>query len=416
MTEPIRFGTDGVRGPAGAFPLDADGSARIGRAVAAWQGPGHDVVVGRDTRDSGPAIVDALISGLVAGGARVLDAGVLPTAAVSCAVAARATTDPDAVGVMVTASHNPWQDNGVKVLDRGGGKLLDPGPLGRWLDSAPEPGGGSLAPLPAPLAPWRAALPDVDLTGLHVLLDCANGAAWDCAPAALRDRGARLTLRGCQPDGRNINAGVGSLHPPTDLGDADLALCLDGDADRVVIVDRRHGVLDGDDILWLLSQQVEGQVVGTVMSNGGLEAALRGRLVRTAVGDRFVAMGMAEHGARLGGEPSGHILLADGPPTACGLTTALRVLQAAVDGSGRPVLPLPLSGWTRWPQVRHNLRRDVRQRPLPPSIAAADVARDDGCRVLVRASGTEPVVRVMVEGRDAARARRHCDRIVEELT
>ncbi|RME24976.1 MAG: phosphoglucosamine mutase [Deltaproteobacteria bacterium] len=412
----IRFGTDGVRGPAGRFPLDAAGSFRIGRAVAAWIGAGHEVVLGRDTRESGPDIAEALTAGLVAGGARVLDAGVLPTAAVSCAVAARARRDPDAVGVMVTASHNPWRDNGIKVLDRGGGKLLDPAPLGRWLEDAPEPGGGTVEPLPDPLAPWLAALPSIDLSGLHILLDCAHGAAAGCAPDALRARGARLRLRGCAPDGRNINEGVGSLHPPADLGDADLAICLDGDADRVVLVDRRHGVLDGDDILWLLSRTIPGTVVGTVMTNGGLGAALGDRLVRTPVGDRFVAMAMQQHRALLGGEPSGHILLADGPPTACGLTTALRVLQASADDAGRPTLPLPVSGWTRWPQARHDLRRDVRQAPLPPSIAAARAATADGYRVLVRPSGTEPVVRIMVEGPDADRAARHCAHIAEELS
>ncbi len=403
---PIRFGTDGIRGPAGRFPMDAEGMGRIGRAVAAWAGPGQVVILGRDTRQSGPELAAALVAGLVEGGVLVRDGGVMPTAAVSCAVHAHGA----AGGVVLTASHNPWQDNGVKVIDRGGGKLLDTAPLARWLDDAPTPGGGDCQPLPDPLGPWTAALPQPDLRGLHVLLDCAHGAAAHVAPGLLQALGARLTLRGCDPDGRNINDGVGSLHPPA-LDGQDLGVCLDGDADRLLMLDAAHGELDGDDLLWLLSRRSAGPVIGTVMSNGGLEEALGGRLHRTPVGDRYVAAAMLEQGADLGGEPSGHMLLAGGPPTSCGLYTALAVLAASAGPDGRPRLPLDLSGWARWPQVRHNVRSDKGLDGLT-SVAAA---RGAGLRVLVRYSGTEPVVRVMVEGRDLDLAHQHADAIVQEL-
>ncbi|MCB9777756.1 MAG: phosphoglucosamine mutase [Alphaproteobacteria bacterium] len=416
----IRFGTDGIRGPADVFPLDAEGMRRIGRAVAAWarslqatgadRGPGSgQLVLGRDPRESGPRLADALIAGLVDGGMVVLDGGVMPTAAVSCAVAAR----PGAIGAMLTASHNPWQDNGVKVMVPGGGKLLDPAPVQDRLSDPPAPGGGRVAVLADPLGPWRAALPEVDLHGMTVLFDGAHGATAACGPAALRALGATVVERGCAPDGRNINDGVGALHPPADLQGADLAICLDGDGDRLQLVDADGQGLDGDDLLWLLDDG--GPVVGTVMSNAGLDGALGGRLVRAPVGDRFVAMAMAEHGARIGGEPSGHMLLAGGPPTSCGLYTALAVLARHADAEGRPRLPLPRDGWTRWPQAGSKVPAEGPRRDLD-ALTSVQAARGAGLRVVVRYSGTEPVVRIMVEARDADLAAHHVACIRQELT
>lgn len=407
---PIRFGTDGVRGPAGQWPLVPEGMQRLGRAIAAWAGeqaPSPVLVLGRDPRDSGPALAQALTEGLTQGGATVLDGGIMPTPAVSCAVAACGA----AGGVVLTASHNPWQDNGIKVLAPGGGKLLDPRPVERWLDQAPRPGGGRVQPLVDPLEPWLRAMPALDLSGLRVLFDGAHGATALAGPRVLEQRGATLVLRGCAPTGRNVNAGVGALHPPDDLLGCDLGILLDGDGDRLLLIDPVHGPLDGDDLLWLLAGAESGPVVGTVMANAGLEAALDGRLVRVPVGDRFVAQAMAETGARVGGEPSGHLLIAGGPPTSCGLFTALSVLAATAGADGRPRLPLPVGGWTRWPQAR----ADVRREGLPAHLAAADAARGAGLRVLVRASGTEPVVRVMVEGPDRTQAQSWCSRVVAEL-
>jgi len=405
----IRFGTDGIRGPAGSWPLDEDGARGIGAAIARWARVGDEaplVIVGRDTRESGPALVAAMLEGLSRGGARALDGGVMPTAAVSCAVEAHGAQ----AGVVITASHNPWRDNGVKVLAPGGGKLLDPDPLEQELRSpGPDHPGGSIEPLADPLGPWLASLPRLDLTGLLLLVDAAHGAASQCAPAALESMGARLVRVGCAPDGRNINDQVGALHPPTELHGAALGICLDGDGDRLTMLVPGHGPLDGDDLLYLLDDG--GPVVGTVMSNAGLEAALQGRLIRTPVGDRHVALAMAEHDARVGGEPSGHLILAGGPPTSCGLYTALAVLARHADAQGRPRLPLPVDGWTRWPQARRN----VAVRAPTVEVEAASQARAAGMRVLVRASGTEALVRVMVEGRDALLVEEAADRIAAAL-
>ena len=373
--KPIRFGTDGIRGPAGEWPLTAEGARRIGGAVARWSG--GPVVVGWDTRESSPWIADAVLQGIVHAGGVGLRAGVLPTPALSCAVVGRA-----AAGVMITASHNLWQDNGVKVVGRDGRKVFDPTPIEAAIGGA-EPGGGRVEDLADAARAWRASLPHVDLHGQSILIDCAHGAATNHAPAFLESLGARVTRRGCAPDGRNINDGVGALHPPSEIS-ADLAICLDGDGDRVALVDSVRGLLDGDDLLYFLA--AEGPVVGTVMTNGGLEKALGpGRLIRAPVGDRFVAEAMAASGATIGGEPSGHLLFADGLPTSCGLYTALRAL--AVPWGDK---------FHRLPQVTRNVR-------ATEVGAAEEIARAEqaGHRVIVRKSGTEPVVRVMVEGEQA---------------
>lgn len=387
MSAPIRMGTDGVRGPAGVWPLDEAGLRRIGRAVAEIaRGP---VVVGWDTRESSPALADALVRGLIAGGAPAWRAGVLPTPALSAAVAALGAS----AGAMITASHNPWMDNGVKVVGPDGAKTPDEAALEAALDAdlSDAPQAAEVKDLVDPTAPWRARLPKLDLRGLRVLLDCANGAASTVAPQVLADLGATLTLRGVSPDGRNINDGCGALHPPRDLGDADLAICLDGDADRLTLVDPARGALDGDDLLWMLAAEAPDRpVVGTLMSNGGLGAALGGRLIRVPVGDKHVHEGMVRAGAPLGGEPSGHTLFADGLPTACGLYTALRVLQG-----GWPLGPR-LQGWTRWPAAR----RDVRRRVDVGALRSPRQAEEAGNRVLVRLSGTEALTRVLVEGPD----------------
>lgn len=408
--ESIRFGTDGVRGPAGRFPIDEEGARRLGGAVAAWARPATGgvarVVVGGDTRQSSPSLIEAVARGLAQGGAIAQVGGVMPTAAVSCAVVAAGAE----AGVIVTASHNPAADNGLKVVDGEGGKRFDPAPLEALLNGPSRTApGGRIEALPDPLGPWRAAMPRLDLSGLTILLDCAHGAAAGVAPALLVDMGARVLRRGDAPDGHNINAGVGALHPPDDLQGCDLAICLDGDGDRLALVLPQAGLLDGDDLLWLLDDG--GPIVGTVMSNGGLEQALRGRLHRTPVGDRFVAQAMASLGAGVGGEPSGHMMLRGGPPTSCGLYTALAVLNRHAAADGRPRLPLPTGGWRRWAQAR----QDVRTTRAPEGLRSPAQAEAEGLRVLVRRSGTEPLVRVMVEGQDPSLARRWAERIATEL-
>ena len=387
MSPPIRFGTDGVRGPVGTWPITSAGAEAIGLGIATWV-HGGTVFVGRDTRESGPELIQAMIRGLTLGGSTAVRLGILPTAAVSAAVA----SDEDAVaGVMVTASHNPWADNGIKVLDGAGEKLTDSEPLLACIASPLAQASGEATDHPDPLAAWTSSLPQVDLSGRIILLDAAHGAGSITSLDALEAAGAQVRSVGVSPNGRKINEGVGSMHPPTDLQGCDFAICLDGDADRLVMVDPHHGVLDGDDLLWILAQATDGPIVGTVMSNGGLEEALAGRLVRTDVGDANVHAEMVRIGAMLGGEPSGHIMIQGGMPTSDGLYTALRVLQAAQGG------PLPIGGWKRWPQAKQN----VRGVGLDPNLDAIHSAQESGHRVLVRASGTEPVVRVMVEGPQA---------------
>jgi len=284
MTRSIRFGTDGVRGPAGEWPLDTEGAKQIGFGIGLWTNGGC-VHIGRDTRISGPALERALIEGLIAGGTTVKTLGVVPTAAVSASVADDSTAQ---AGVMITASHNAWPDNGIKVVDSNGYKLIDPSALVQHFAPPPPSGSGQVLVHPTPLDAWNAELPNVDLSGLKILLDAAHGASSMAAAHALQERGARLTLIGCAPDGKNINENVGAMHPPTDLKGCDLGICLDGDGDRLVLVHPSRGFLDGDDLLWMLAQKTSGPIIGTVMTNGGLEEALGGRLRRTSVGDAKV--------------------------------------------------------------------------------------------------------------------------------
>jgi len=400
---PIRFGTDGVRARVGDWPITPEGAHRIGLGVGAQavdaQGVGAVVFIGRDPRASGQQLADALARGLSEAGAQALHLGVVPTAAVSCAVHAREA----AGGVMVTASHNPAHDNGIKVLAAGGGKLSKAAAadLEARFESPPTlRAGGAVGGVDAPLAPWEKWLPQVDLSGLTLMVDAAHGAGHACAARALEARGARVVKRGCSPDGHNINDGVGALHPPSaDLvgeSGAQLAICLDGDADRVLFVDPTHGVLDGDDLLWMMAARIDGPVVGTVMSNGGLGAALEDRLLRSKVGDANVAALMRTAGARLGAETSGHVLFDDGMPTGDGLYAALRLLKAT-GTEGVAQLPLPSAGWTRWPVEKTNIRFRGPRVPLSALTTQAD-AEAAGNRTVVRYSGTEPKLRILVEG------------------
>jgi len=380
---PIRFGTDGLRGPAGQWPLNEDGAATVGLALAGLLGGAERaplIFIGRDTRESGPALSAALARGLAAGGARAIDAGVLPTAALSALVPARGA----AGALMVTASHNAWPDNGVKVLGPDGRKFTESSALEAIFDQMPFTAHGELPPAappidPDPLGPWRAAMPRPDLRGLRLLIDCAHGAAVEAAPPVLEALGATLVRRGCA-----------------------LAICLDGDADRISLVDAEAGLLDGDDLLWLLAGHGQGPVCGTVMSNGGLDAAMAGRLRRSAVGDQSLWLEMLESGAPIGAEPSGHVLFIDGLPTGDGLYAALRALGAVVDGTGRPRLPLPVGGWQRWAQASRKVPSG--SRPSLDRLRAVAEAEAAGMRVVVRYSGTEPLLRILVEGPAAPEA------------
>ncbi|HSB36720.1 MAG TPA: phosphoglucosamine mutase [Thermoanaerobaculia bacterium] len=418
------FGTDGIRGEAGVPPLDGGTVSRVGAALGdSLRVPGRPepvrVVVGGDTRESTGSIVAALTGGLAATGARVAYAGVVPTPAVAWLVTA---LDLDA-GISVSASHNPWRDNGIKLFSPKGRKLPDE------VEAAIE----CRIDASVPAAP-RAASPDPALArlyvhhlagslphrldGLTVVLDAANGAAFEIAPAAFRAAGARVVTLAASPDGRNINERCGALHPEAMARavvahGADLGLALDGDADRIVLADGSGRLLDGDDVLYLWTHELiresrkPAAVVGTVMSNFGLERALSAlgvALLRAPVGDRYVVEEMEKRGALLGGEPSGHLIRSDLTTTGDGTLTGLH-LAALVAASGKPLASQPRFDHT--PQVLKNVR--VRERvplaeapALGRAVAEAERCLDGAGRILVRYSGTEPLLRIMVEGPDAA--------------
>ena len=414
------FGTDGIRGKAGIYPLDPATVSRIGAALASSLRDGGrsgplTVVIGCDTRVSSPGIVAALAGGLRAAGAEVRFAGVVPTPAVAHLVRA---VGADA-GISVSASHNPWPDNGIKVFSSEGKKLPDAveAAIERRIATA-----AAVAPLDLPEDPALADLYETHLVatlparldGLRVVLDCANGAAFRIAPEVFRRAGAEVVPLSVSPDGHNINEECGALHPQAMAkavvsAGADLGLALDGDADRAMLADNEGRVLDGDDVLhlWALELEREGKkpetVVGTVMSNWGLEEALvsRGiRLVRAPVGDRYVVEEMERYGTLLGGEQSGHLIRADLSTTGDGTLTGLHV-AAAVAATGVPLAAGPRL--VRAPQVLLNVkvREKVPFERIPgfPGLMTSAEERIAGSgRVLVRYSGTELLARVMVEG------------------
>lgn len=423
------FGTDGLRGKAGAFPLDPASVERLGREVgrrAAASG-GKTIVVGGDTRRSTPEIVSTLCSGIAESGCAPARAGIVPTPAVAELVVALSA----AAGISVSASHNPWQDNGIKIFGPDGKKwadeeeasleqmLLDSraadGATGRRGDGAnPPEADPALAETYVSLL--LSKIP-ARLDDLHVVVDAGNGAAYRVGPEALRRAGARVTAMNDRPDGKNINAGCGALHPEgmarsTRETGAAMGVAFDGDADRSIFSDETGRVLDGDDVLWIAASAWKregtlppGGVVGTIMSNWGLEAALAREEIpfaRAAVGDRNVGRLMEERGAGLGGETSGHILLPFSP-AGDGILTALLV-AAITAAAGRKLSPLATLEKT--PQQLRNVRV-ARRLPIEevPAIGRA-IARAKGVlaergRVFLRYSGTEPLLRILVEGFDA---------------
>lgn len=413
----IRFGTDGVRGEAGVGPLSAEAVLRLGAAVGAQLGEGARVLIGRDSRPSGPALSAALAAGLMAAGADVADAGLLPTAAVACAVARGGFS----AGAVISASHNPPADNGVKLLGADGCKL--PTASLRALEQAlasgapPAPRFGETIALRDPAAPYLDALgdafADAGLVGMRVLVDCARGAGCATGPALLRRLGVEVIAVNDAPDGARINVGCGALAPESNAATvreagAELAICLDGDADRAILLDADGNRVDGDAVMLMCARErhrrgalAGGLVVGTLMSNLGLERALAAdgmTLLRAAVGDAHVAAMMDERGAVIGGEESGHLLFRDGDfPWGDGLHTALQAMRV-MRASGQSLAELAVL--RRFPQARRNLQ--VREKPPLESIDGlreleAEVAAG-GLRTLVRYSGTEKLARVLVEG------------------
>jgi phosphoglucosamine mutase len=422
------FGTDGVRGRVGVSPITADFILRLGRAVGTVLAANDKraVVIGKDTRISGYMFESALEAGLAAAGANVLLLGPMPTPA----VAYLTRTLYACAGIVISASHNPYEDNGFKFFSADGEKLPDEveqaieaevnkpfltvdssrlGKAARVDDAA-----GRYIEFCKGTVPFGTLL-----TGLRVVLDCANGSTYRVAPAALRELGAKVHVIGNEPDGMNINDRCGSTHPRAmqdevkRLG-ADVGIALDGDGDRVVMADANGELVDGDELLYVIASarksdgRLPGGVVGTVMTNFGLELALAEMgipFLRTAVGDRHIHRALIEHGWTLGGETSGHLLSLDRTSTGDGIVSALQILEVMVR-SGKSLQTLR-QGMQKFPQTMINVpvSADAQER-LSGSVRISEAVRqveselNGRGRVILRPSGTEPLIRVTLEGAD----------------
>ncbi len=423
------FGTDGIRGTANRWPMTAEVALALGRAAGQYfRGgrPPHRVVIGKDTRLSGYMLEPALTAGFVSAGMDVMLVGPIPTPG----IAYLTRTLRCDVGVMISASHNPFEDNGIKLFGPDGHKLSDAveAEIERLMagldgDGLAEPHAlGRARRLEDARGRYienlkRSVPRDLDLAGLVVVVDCAHGAAYHIAPDLLFELGAEVVRLGTEPNGLNINLDCGATAPERLRAEvrrhgADLGIALDGDADRVVLVDERGEIVDGDRVLaliagvWLREGRLRGgAVAATVMSNMGLERHLAGlglQLVRTRVGDRYVLEAMRARGLNLGGEQSGHVIMTDYATTGDGLLAALQV-AAVMRREGRPLSELA-HVWEAWPQRLENVRgagRETLERPrVRAAVAEAEARLGDRGRVLVRPSGTERVVRVMVEAED----------------
>jgi phosphoglucosamine mutase len=438
---PRLFGTDGVRGVAGASPLDPPTIARLGAAIVRVRpfARAARLVVGRDTRESGEWIERELARGAASEGAHVTSAGILPTPGVAYLAGA---LDFD-LGVVISASHNSYQDNGIKVFSGRGEKFGESEERAveavmadhAWSVSASAAPSLELRDFVEPyLAHVRRLLPTPGaLSGARIAVDMANGATTATGRRLLEALGFEVVALGDAPDGRNINLACGSTHP-ANLAAAVIAhkcrmgVAFDGDGDRAIFVDHRGHLVDGDAVLLLLglSYQRQGRlagdtVVATVMSNIGLEIALRDRgitLVRTPVGDKYVMEAMLRHGYVIGGEQSGHVILAEHLFTGDGLATTLAVLRVMAE-TGRELADL-VAELKTFPQTLVNVRvRDKRPVESVPEIAAAmarvDAAQGGRGRLLVRYSGTEPLLRVMIEGEDQASVQAWAEEIAEAV-
>jgi phosphoglucosamine mutase len=423
------FGTDGIRGQANRFPMTAEIAMRVGMAAGLSFRRGnhrHRVVIGKDTRRSGYMIENALVAGFCAAGMDVVLLGPMPTPAVAM-LAKSLRAD---LGVMISASHNAYQDNGIKLfgpdgyklsddIERQIEKLIDSNMEGRLAGSESLGGAKRIDGVNDRYIEYaKRTLPgNISLSGMRVAIDCANGAAYRVAPAALWELGAEVIAIHDEPDGFNINRECGSTDPSALIRKvrevrADIGIALDGDADRMVIVDEKGDVIDGDQIMALIAQswQAGGRLAGdgivaTVMSNLGLERyldALSLKLHRTRVGDRYVVEHMRAHGHNVGGEQSGHIILSDFTTTGDGLVSALQVL-ACVQQEGRPASEV-CRRFEPVPQLLRNVRvngsKILDSAPVRKAIAEAESRLGAQGRLLIRKSGTEPLIRVMAEGDD----------------
>jgi len=439
------FGTDGVRGRANVHPMTAEMALRIGAAAGRYfrrdGSAAHRVVIGKDTRLSGYMFENALTAGFTSTGMNVLLLGPVPTPAVGLLTHSMRAD----VGVMISASHNPAEDNGIKFFGPNGFKLSDAAEAEIEALAAAE-----IRPAEASNIGRAKRIDDgrfryVErvkssfpakrrLDGLKIVVDCANGAAYRAAPEVLWELGAEVIPIGVSPNGFNINDGCGSTAPDAAaeavrVNGADLGICLDGDADRLIILDETGAVADGDQIMGLFARRFadEGRLAGntlvaTVMSNLGLERMLAEQgiaLHRTPVGDRYVVEAMREHGFNLGGEQSGHIVMTDHATTGDGLMAALQFLAAMVE-SGKPASELAHQ-FDRCPQILENVRYGAGQDPLSDAavikaIADAEQRLEGKGRLLIRKSGTEPLIRVMAECEDQTILREVVDQVAGTVT
>ncbi len=435
------FGTDGIRGLVGEFPITPDFVMKLGWAagkVLAKQGT-RKVLIGKDTRISGYMLESALEAGLSAAGIKAVLLGPMPTPAVAYLTRAfRAEA-----GVVISASHNPYYDNGIKFFSQDGTKLPDEVELEieaeldqpmSCVESAKLGKASRIDDAPGRYIEYcKSSFPgELSLDGLKIVLDCAHGATYHIAPSVFRELGAEVIAMGCTPDGLNINAGVGSTEPEALVArvlaeQADLGIAFDGDGDRVMMVDQAGYLIDGDESSYMIARdqrargKLSGGVVGTLMSNLGLELALQELEVpfcRAKVGDRYVMEMLKERGWRLGGENSGHVIHLDHATTGDGIVAALQVLQAMMHQ--RCDLQTLRSGMRKFPQVLVNVRFTASQDPTLDADVLAEVARAESelagrGRILLRKSGTEPLIRVMVEGEDAALVNSLAQRIADRV-
>ncbi|GAA6174900.1 phosphoglucosamine mutase [Sulfitobacter pacificus] len=439
------FGTDGVRGTANIHPMTPEMALRIGAAVGRYfRNDGsavHRVVIGKDTRLSGYMFENALTAGLTSTGMNVLLLGPVPTPAVGLLTRSMRAD----LGVMISASHNPAHDNGIKFFGPDGFKLSDEveddieALVASGVDLAPAEEIGRAKRIDDSRFRYiervKSSFPRrMRLDGLKVVIDCANGAAHHVAPMTLWELGADVIPVGVAPNGLNINEGCGSTHPQSAAEmvvahGAHVGICLDGDADRVILIDEKGQVGDGDQFMalmaarWAEEDRLKGRaLVATVMSNLGLENFLNGRglrLERTSVGDRYVVERMRQGGFNLGGEQSGHIVMTDHATTGDGLMAGLQFLAEMVR-SERPASEL-LHQFEQVPQLLKNVRFEAGQQPLDAAqvqaaIKQAEADLSGGGRLLIRKSGTEPLVRVMAEHEDATLMERSVDSVVAAVT
>ena len=434
------FGTDGIRGTVGQDPLTAEFALRLASAAARVLAPeGGTVAIGKDTRLSGYMFESALEAGFVAAGVDVILLGVLPTPGIAYLTR---STGAD-LGVVISASHNSYADNGIKFFDRQGRKLSDD--IERQIEAKlSEPAItraseslGRATRMDAARTTYQwfclSSVPqDLRLDGMNIVVDCSNGAGYKVAPRVLSELGANLVPIGCSPNGRNINAHCGSTHPEllqtTVQGvGADLGIALDGDGDRLLMVDHEGNLIDGDQLLYVVANSrhkdgnLQGPVVGTLMSNLGLEKALHDRgieFLRANVGDRYVLEMLRKHNGILGGESSGHLICLEKTTTGDGLISALQVLTE-IRESGKSLAEL-VAGMPKYPQIMVNVRvaatPDLESEAIKAAVAAAERQLGDRGRIVLRASGTEPVVRVMVEGDDAGEVESLAAKLAEAVS